>query len=300
MQSPPVFIVGVGRSGTTILRLMLNAHPHLAIPYESNFLDKFAERCSANNGSICHLGWHELASELLGHDALHKWDYCPTLEQLLERIDEGQAVSVAEAVRHLYTAYAEHHGKRRWGDKSSYIDGIPTIARLFPDCQFIHIVRDGRDVANSVLKLDWGPRDLLEAASWWADHVWLCRRLGTLLGPERYCEVKYEELVENPKTELSRLCDFLGEEFSPAMLEYHTSTSTYIPNETRDLHRNTDKPPMTSRCYAWKSKLSAAQVSAFHRYAGRILDELGYEAAPKVGSLRLGACMAKIYASRIM
>ena len=73
------------------------------------------------------------------------------------------------------------------GIKSDYLDRLHVVHEMFPNAQFIHIIRDGRDVAT-VLKLPWGPEDVVRAAEWWNEHVWVGRRVGAILGPERYLE----------------------------------------------------------------------------------------------------------------
>jgi len=85
---------------------------------------------------------------------------------------------VAGLISALYAEYAAAKGKPRWGDKSDYLDRLHIVNEMFPNAQFIHIIRDGSDVAHSALKLPWGPDDVVRAAEWWNEHVWVGRRVG--------------------------------------------------------------------------------------------------------------------------
>lgn len=277
-KASPFFIVGVGRSGTTLLRLMLNAHPNVAIPYETHFLDSYAKRREefGDLSQLCHR--KVLVEALLREEMVGKWDYIPSAEEVLNRI---QHFSVAGVVEALFDAYAGALGKARWGDKSDYLDTMHVIADFLPNARFVHIVRDGRDVANSVLRLPWGPRDLIAAADWWHGHVRTARMVGTALGPKRYAEVRYEDLVENPTRELRRLCEFLDLEWAPVMLEYHNAASGFIPEERKSQHLNVDKPLQKNRTYAWRLEMSPARVSVFENHAIESLHAYGYEAGSR-------------------
>lgn len=223
------------------------------------------------------------------------WSEDAVLEEL------PPAPTLSQVLECLYRSYAKAKGKEPWGDKSDYMDTLPVINCLFPTAQFVHIIRDGRDVANSVMKLLWGPSDILSAATWWNDHVWLCRRMGAILGPERYTEVRFEDLVERSEDELLRLCDYLGEEYSPQMLQYHNDSAKSIPKERSTQHRNTNAPPNTKRCYAWEREMNKSDVALFQRHAGRMLGEVGYKVEDlAVGKIRMGARLAQIAARRLL
>jgi NADH:ubiquinone oxidoreductase subunit len=149
-------------------------------------------------------------------------------------------------------------------------------------------VRDGRDVALSVLKLPWGPNDVVGAADWWDEHVMVARRVGAVLGSKKYLEVHYERLVERPEEELRRCCAFIGEPYSPAMLDYAAGAASAIPAETRGLHHGVDASPYRQRVFAWKREMHPADIALFNRHAQRMLAELGYDVStPTVGRSRL-------------
>jgi hypothetical protein len=238
-------------------------------------------------------------ADILNEPLLKKWDHVWDAARIVNAALENP--TLGNVFRCVYQDYATGQGKVRWGDKSKYLDCLPAIHQLFPDAQYIHIVRDGRDVANSVMKLDWGPNDLIAAAVWWNDYVWLARRIGAVLGPQKYMETRYEDLVTNTEAELRRVCAFLGEEYSAGMLEYYKDSAAKIPGDRKELHHNTNAPPMASRVYAWKRVMSPAENAVFLRYAQRMLDELNYEtSANSVGRLRELGEMAIILGKRLL
>ena len=173
--------------------------------------------------------------------------------------------------------------------------------KVFPNAQFIHIVRDGRDVASSVMKMPWGPQDIIAAGEWWDSNVRLGRRMGSILGEKRYMEVKYEDLVENPEKELARICDFLGEEFSIEMLNYHQQSKESIPVARMEQHYNSDRPPVKSRTYAWKREMSPSDIAIFSDYGTGSLSEMGYEVPRiKIPKLRLKLVKMRIFLGRMV
>jgi hypothetical protein len=298
MRKPPFFIVGVGRSGTTLLRLMMHNHPNLAIPYESHFITDYYRRANEYGDLKEASNVNALVSDILQEELLTQWDCEFSKADILARITEPTIASVFDAI---YSEYAKDKGKIRWGDKSDYLDRIDIINRLFPDAKFIHIVRDGRDVASSVMKMTWGPKDLIRAAEWWHEHVRLGRAMGGILGDDRYIEVRYEDLVNNSREELARLCAFLDEPFAESMLEYYKAAADTIPDQRKGQHYNVDSPPNAARTYAWKNEMTPLDVAVFNSYARHSLSALGYELEqPSVASWRIKLKKVLIFAKRFI
>jgi hypothetical protein len=298
MPSAPFFVVNLGRSGSTLLRMMLTHHPRIAVPYESGFLTSYQDRAAEfgpleDDGNL-----RRLIEAMLAEPNLRRWDHRFSADSVAAAVRHRSVAGVAESI---YADYAAGKGKVRWGDKSDYLDRMHVVHQMFPTAQFIHLVRDGRDVALSVMKLPWGPNDVVGAAEWWSTHVLVARRVGAVLGPEKYLEVQYERLVANPEAELRRCCAFLGEAYSPAMLDYAADAGTAIPPETRDLHHGIDSAPYRRRAFAWKREMHPADVALFNRHAHRMLGELGYEVTtPAVGRSRLAMRYAIVAGRRLM
>ena len=297
MNKEPFFIVGVGRSGTTMLRLMLTSHPSIAVPYESHFLTRYYEKLDSYGALEQRENLETLLRDILSEELLLSWDHEFDFDELISEIAEP--VTLGSVFNAVYLNYARAKNKVRWGDKSDYLDRMHIVYDIFPDAKFIHIVRDGRDVVNSVLKLPWGPKDILAGAEWWSDHVKMAQIVGRVLGKSRYLVVKYEDLVANPESELTRVCEFLGEEFSADMLNYHKTAKELIPEQRRAQHQNTDGPPKSDRCYAWKNEMCAAYQGFFSRVCDSTLNDLGYEIPDtEISNLQFKKLKIKSYLKR--
>lgn len=270
----PVFIVGSGRSGTTMLRLMLDRHPDMAIPGESHFIPEiWASRRRYMSGDL--LDAQRLARHILSTEAV-KWWNIPE-EAVWQRLRLIENPGFADVVETIYLVYAEREGKRRWGDKTpNYVLSIPLIARLFPAARFIHLVRDGRDVALSFLSIPTGPDNIWQAARRWRRYVGAGRAAGRALAPDRYLEVRYEDLVSRPEGELGRVCAFLDLRFDSIMLNPGESTLLKIQPSWRFIHSRVVLPP-TVGVRDWRRDMTLADRMAFETVAGDTLTEFGYE-----------------------
>ena len=289
-RAPVPFVVGAARSGTTLLRLMLDSHPQLAIPPETHFLSKLHSQSPRNPA--------EFLSVLRASPRWRDWQLDGAeLERELERL---QPFTVSEALRTFYGAYSRRFGKSRWGDKTpAYAERLEMIERLLPEAAFIHIVRDPRDVVLSIISAGapwWGSQDPREAAERWSERVRTCRAQGARA--RRYLEVRYEDLIRSPTRILRNLCEFLELEWDPAMLSYHERAADRLAelgsfpypegarmaagDERRALHAMTSKPPAASRIGRWREELPAADRAVVEEVAGELLRELDYtpEAAP--------------------
>lgn len=262
-----MFVVGCERSGTTLLRAMLDSHRDLAVPSESYFLIPLMnEPYSAD----------VFLSLLAGHRRFVRWGL--PIGDVAEALRNAKADDLAAAVRVLYKVYAASCGKTRWGDKSpGYVRHIRALARLLPEAHFVHIIRDGRDVALSWLDAPFGPESISHAAERWRRDVRAGRLAGRRHAPERYMEVRYESLVLRPKRVLRRICGFADLPFDRGMLDYTARAqqvieATFEPESHQRLHR-----PPTPRLRDWRREMDEGDVRAFRAVAGELLAKLGYD-----------------------
>lgn len=272
-MSPPrfPFIVGCGRSGTTLLRAMLDSHPSFAVPPESPFVAWLGRRAAEEK-------WDEerLHTALRSVRRLAPWGLpAGTIEGALAGGRE-----FPDIVRALYAAYARLHGKSRYADKTpGNVTHIPELARLFPEACFIHIIRDGRDVALSFVEAPFGPASVAEAAWLWRERVESGRRAGLELGPERYLEIYYEELIADPRGVAVQLCDFIGAPYDGAMLAYHAHSNHILASVGYpEQHGNLTRPP-TQGLRDWRREMSRVELAVFEAVAGGTLAACGYERA---------------------
>lgn len=282
MTLAPVFVLGVRRSGTTLLRLILDRSPEIAIPDESHFIPQLAHRHRAPVDA------DGLVEDLRRLPTLERWGI--TADDVVPYLRGG--MTTGEAIAAVFAAYATKKGKPRWGDKTpAYMRDLPLLERLFPEAIYVHLIRDGRDCALSFLGMPdkaatqtWAhPRDAAGFACQWSTEIRAARALGRRVGDSRYFEVRYEELVAEPGHVVQEICSFASLAFEPAMLE---------PGEVEPAlaakphHRRLREPPSKGR--DWRTEMSADDVSSFETVAGDLLAELGYELA-NPGSAHPGA-----------
>ena len=195
--APLAFALGCVRSGTTMLRAMLDSHPQLAVPPESYFVTPALHR-AARYGAGAAFDLDALTADIAADPSFGDWHLDPAALAGLGA--DPRPGSVPEALDRLYRAYAHAHGKPRAADRTpSHVLEIDLLARAFPRSPFVHIVRDGRDVATSVLEMDFGPDRFPNAVLFWEDRVRRARAAGRRLGPDRFLEIRYEDLVADPE-----------------------------------------------------------------------------------------------------
>ncbi len=278
-MTPFPFFVGCGRSGTTLIRVMLDAHPDMAIPPETYFVSTFG-RHRRRYERPWGFDSEKLAGDLLRHRWFRMWQVSE--DELRRALTDPSPAGLPDATRRLYEVYAHRRSKSRYGDKTpAYVLSIGLLAELFPEGRFVHVIRDGRDVARSMLDVRFGPETLPEAALVWKTRVGRGRRAGKALGPRRYREVRYEALVEDPEGTLRSLCAFIDLDFEETMLRYHERPDVAQDVGRPQQHRSLSLPP-TKGLRDWKRDLKGEDLEVFEALAGDLLTRLGYErACPK-------------------
>jgi sulfotransferase family protein len=272
---------------------MLDSHPLLAIPNESHFVvDFLKDRRLAQRPLNLDVYWSAITER---GRRFREWGVPP--ETLKAALSQDAPTTIEDALRSTFRAYALWRRKPRYGDKTPiHVLHIELLSDRFSEARFVHMIRDGRDVALSYLDARFGPNTLEEAAVYWRRFVRAGQAAGTKLSPSRYLEVRYEDLTANPREVLARVSDFLDLRFDEAMLAYH---------ERRDLvpdgaihHKNLRMPP-TKALRDWRAEMSARDVRTFEAVAGDLLDELGY---PRAGgrsvAIALAGLRARVFVER--
>jgi hypothetical protein len=277
LTGPPFFVVAAARSGTTLLRVMLDRHPMLAIPGEGHFIPHlWSTRERYGRSGVVERPEVWLA-DLAKHPSFRFWNL--PIEDVRVELDGRTSLGFAEAVEAAYGAYARRSGKPRWADKTpDYIDHLPLLADLFPTARFVHMIRDGRDVALSTIDLKRFHRRAATCAHFWSRQVGGAMREGKQLGPDRYLELRYEDLLDEPERELRRLCAFVDLPFEDALLEHDEHDLEKLPERFRPIHSRLALPP-TKGLRDWRSQMPASEVAEFEAVAGGQLSAAGYALA---------------------
>ena len=284
----PILVVGCPRSGTTMLQLMLHAHPRIAIPPETRFVLQAYWRRREFGDLARPANRRRLARWIVDRPATRFVDLGLDGEEMVRRITAGPG-TLGSALGTIFRAYADRFGKPRWGDKRpAYLHNLDLILRLFPDAQVINMVRDGRACVASLKEMSWHRQDLYGTVARWARSVDDARRAARRLGPDRWHEVRYEDLVADPPAVLGGVCGFLGEAYHPAMAEPAALAGVAVP-PFKTWHRRTHEPVTTQRVRSWQDRLTPAEIALCEAALGGRLRACGYELsgvpAPRRGDL---------------
>lgn len=287
-KNPFLFVVGCQRSGTTMLQRMLDAHPKLAVAYDSLFIMR------AIKGEP--MGFDPpLTDEVVELARTHpRFDRLGLSDQAVERAAAGARV-YSGFVAAIYDELARAHGKPLAGEKSpGYCRHLARLHALLPWAKIIHLIRDGRDVALSIrdwgkgaAKLElWKTEPIAVGALWWRRDVMRGCGAGRELPAGVYREVRYEDLVGDPPGSMRALADFLGLAYDDAMVEYHRGRV----KERAGLSAKAAWLPPTKGIRDWRSQMNERDRELFEAIAGEQLAMLGYEP----GCDRVSAAVASV------
>jgi hypothetical protein len=280
LMQAPFFIVGNDRSGTTMLRLIVDRGPEAAVPPESMFLTDLTPALDAGEPRDAAAA-EELMRRVWEHPKVRLWELGtapPPVPPGLVGEDAYRFIAAAP-----FEAYAARHGKPRWGDKTPhYVHHVDELLRLWPCARFVVLVRDGRDVALSLRRMPFGPNNAWAAAQWWARGI----RAGARAEREHagnVITVRYEDLAERPAEQVRRVCAFLGLSYSDDMLALeHVDPARIVPDQAAWFPTLFDGIN-TSAVGRWRREMGARDRRIFAALAGAELAQLGYEVEPANG-----------------
>jgi hypothetical protein len=287
------FIVGCGRSGTTLLQSILLAHPDIAIPPET----KFASKYPAHTPLLTDLS--EDASFTKAIDLAVEYERPKQIP-----FDEARFRELAACAPRtwdgillaLLAAVADFEGKIRVGEKST--DHTPFVGRLsesFPNAKFIHLLRDPRAVMLSRIRAGFTSGQLGTEIPRWKEASALHREQAERLGPKRYLLLRYEDLVTELEPTVRSLCMFLGIDMRPEMLTPHERSTVGFADRSKDWMDNTLKPVFTESVDRWRTELKQDQIALIEHVLRNDMLEMGYEpvgATTAAPGLRLAASAA--------
>lgn len=266
---------------------MLTSHENVVIPPESHFFLWLEEKYSRGINKENELNF---IKDLFDSTKFETWNIS---RKKIEKLILGNSLSYSELIQSIYLLYGETHGKKdilAWGDKNKlWKEKLPNIVTHFPNTKFIHIIRDGRDVACSFRELKsirtnskYAPKlptEIDEIALRWHSNISVIERFLNTLKPGNKIALRYEDLLTNPSDELRKLCDFLKIGFSNSMLNYveENLKHEYEPKEFIAWKHKLNQAIDVSNIGKHKSVLTSLEKQKFNSIASKWLVHYGYE-----------------------
>lgn len=276
-DSSPIFIIGTERSGTNLLRLILNEHAAIAVPHPPHIMKLFTPLLPLYGDLTDDSNFRTLIADVCRMVDLHPYPWEITLDRELV-FHEASARELICIYFAIYDQYLQHTGKERWCCKSTFmIDHVADILRFHPDARFIFMTRDGRDVAVSAKSSIFNHYHVYYSAKRWQREQrtglhWLDK-----LPDAQIMLLKYEDLTAAPGKKVKALCTFLNLPFDEKMLEYHRLQEAKKSGSLSISWENTAKPVMADNDGKFRKQLSEQEILLFEAIACNELRELGYQ-----------------------
>lgn len=283
-----VFILGNPRSGTSLLRIMLNSHPLIASPPECGFLHWWYPKYEnwTRKDSIDLIKINAFVDDVLSSKKMETWHL--NKELLTSKILSEQPLDYSSLSELVYATWAlmnSHKNPQVIVDKNNYyIHHLKDLVKIWPDARFIHLIRDGRDVACSYLAMESLktdspykpklPSNISDIAiEWLTNNENIFQFLNHLEEGTTHI-IRYEELVTRTESMLNSICEFLEVPMSLEMLNYYNHNDE--PRSTSDWKKKTFEEPDIRNIGKYKELLSSEQIIQFNEIALIALKEFGY------------------------
>ncbi|HLJ10859.1 MAG TPA: sulfotransferase [Planctomycetaceae bacterium] len=261
----PVIIVGHGSSGTSITSRLLRQYLKVSFGTESQFIPRYYYRLSRYGDLNVDENLRRLISEILEERwflRCRKFGFQTNLGAVFADVGERSYRGVLDSI---FSQLAKHNRMVRWGDKTpEYIYHLPVLKAVLPNARYIHIIRDGRDVALSVFERFWGAKNIVTAALEWRFALERVREFAQSLGEGQVLDIRYEDLLTEPRQTFARIMNFIHvDDAGGRLLDF--------------IEQHATKELKTTNFDKWKAAFSEKQQFAFDRVCGDLLLEYGYE-----------------------
>lgn len=279
LKEKPIIMIGAERSGTTLVMAMLGCHPRIAVPEVVWFYSRFRPYLRTYGDLNKDENFRTLAEEMVFGLKTPFWGMKVNPRTIVDEIiSEVKERSFAGIYCAMHERFAREAGnKPRWGEKTPYnLFFVKEILEDLPNAQFIFITRDGRDASADYLESAFGPTNIFCAAQVWKMCQNAVKPWREKLDSSQWMDVKYETLVREPEKILKQVCDFLGEKYDPAMLEFYKTDLAKARGATKD-HKPLGHAASEKYIGIYKELLSLREQRIFTAIAGKELVEAGYE-----------------------
>lgn len=262
----PVFVIGAPRSGTSMLIKLIRKYLKINFGTESQFIIRYYNKLQTYGNLKQKNNLRMLVNDISGERCFRRWEsrfgFKLDIEKVLENITEPNYPNILKSI---FGQFADYHGMARWGDKTpEYVYDLPVLLELFPTARFLHIIRDGRDVALSEFKLGFGAKNVYKSATSWREKITLINMFAKQLPPEQYLEIRYEDLLSDPVTVMSRMIGFF--KINDPGLDLLKFIESHIFEDI-----------ISNNFFKWKDQLTDRERNLFEKLSGDVLRAYHYE-----------------------
>ncbi|MFB6247299.1 MAG: sulfotransferase [Salinibacter sp.] len=272
----PIFVVGMPRSGTTLLSAMLDAHPGIAITPETHFYTRCRSSADAPAAAL-----RETWARLRQQPGVQDMAFGEAeLAGIWETVRAQGTPDPSALLRELGTSFAQRAGAAAWGEKTpDHLPHVPDLLADFPDAVVVALIRDPRDVCLSLRGLPWNQDSLPESAWKWRRYARLAHRYRHDV-PSRFREVRYERLLEAPDAVIRDLLDWIDAPFDPSVLSFHEHHPGPADADREPWKGKVHQPIDPENKAKWRNRMGPAERWVVQRIAGRWLQKWGYPTPP--------------------
>lgn len=273
----PLFIIGTERSGTNLLRLLLNTHSHIAIPHPPHIMKNFFKLEPLYGDLNVDVNYKKLIADVVKMVELHPypWEIKLDREMIFNDARERNLINVFFSI---YNQYLKNTRKKRWGCKSTFmIYYVALVLRYYPSSKFLYMVRDGRDVAASAKKSIFNRYCVYYTANLWKEEQQLGIYWLSKLTRDNIILIKYEELLRHPEEIVKSICSFLGESYQENMLNFFRTKEARKSGSMSISWNNTSKPIIKDNFEKFNTALRKSEICLFEAIAGPELDYFSYQ-----------------------
>lgn len=276
VMSEPIFIIGTERSGTNLLRLILNAHSQIAVPHPPHILKNFFNLEFYYADLRKDQNFKRLIRDVVRMVELHPYPWGIRIDQdeIFVSARDRNLISIFFAIYDQYLGSTE---KKRWGCKSTFmIYHVALIRRYYPGAKFLYMVRDGRDVAVSAKKSVFNRYSVYYVAGLWKKEQQIGIYWLNKLPKTDIFLVKYEDLLVNPEVTVKSVCVFLNEPYQDKMLNFFDTQEAQKSGRMSAAWKNTSRPILKDNFGKFKTELKKSEVDLFEAIGGQELDYFSY------------------------
>ncbi len=277
MIQDPIFIVGSERSGSNLLRLLLNELDEVAVPHPPHLMRDLAPVAPRYGALTKDENFRRLIKDAIKLVDLHyaPWPFKPDVEAVFNNAAKRTLYSVCAGI---YEQYRKYSGKPRWGCKSTFmVNHASEVLRHHKKPQFIHLVRDPRDVAVEARKSVFAKYHPYNVAQVWTREQTLAHEWSRKLAPETWYTLRYEDLIEEPAAQMKRLCRFLGVKYSNSVLRFFEKPSAKNIAGLSRSWEDLAKPVMKKNSGKYLGELSVQEILLIESFAREIMSEFDYK-----------------------